>query len=88
MRNNLPAARAGREDLYDRMRLLYAHTIVEDAESSLDELQEALATLISIEAKYRQVLGKNHPQTLNAHTAVETARWALDARTRGAAQHS
>ena len=81
LRENLPNARA-RGDLYDSMRFLYVNSFVEDeAESSADDLREAVATITSIEAKYRQVLGKAHPQTRNARIALERAQRALDAHT-------
>ena len=81
LRKNLPNARV-RGNLFDSMRFLYANSFVEDeAESSADDLREAVATITSIEAKYRQVLGKAHPQTRNAQIALLRAQRALDART-------
>ena len=80
LRKNLPNARA-RGALFDSMRFLYANSFVEDeAESSADDLREAVATLTSIEAKHRQVLGKTHPETRNAQAALKRAQCVLDAR--------
>ena len=62
------------------MRSFYAETIYADADATLDDLREAVATLEETERISRRVLGIAHPNAPKLEYHVRKARAALRAR--------
>ena len=62
-----------------RMRWNYANALYEDDGAPLDDLREAVATLVEIEPTARRVLGGSHPVAMTMETSLRNARAALDA---------
>ena len=63
-----------------RIRRTYAYALVHDPSASIVDLREAVATLTSVQAGLRQLLGANHPQTQNSQEKLEDAQETLAAR--------
>ena len=61
------------------MRLNYAGALYKDAGASLDDLREAVTTLVETERTARQVLGKSHPTTTGIESHLRIARVLLRA---------
>ena len=83
LRRTMPVARRvlGDEDrLTLEMRTLYAQTLYEDSDATLDDLREAVTTFTEIERTARRVLGGAHPTTAGIEIALRNARAALRAR--------
>ena len=62
------------------MRSFYAETIYADADATLDDLHEAVATLEDTARTARRVLGGAHPLTTHIERTLQNARAALRAR--------
>ncbi|CAH0379102.1 unnamed protein product [Pelagomonas calceolata] len=83
LRRTLPVARRvlGDDDETTlRLRWYFAGGVVEDPASTLDDLREAVATLVEIERTARRVLGGAHPTTTGIEHRLRLARAALRAR--------
>ena len=74
--------RVGRDDseVSIRMRALYAQALYKDPAATLDDLNEAVATLKELERTARRVLGGAHPATEGIEFHLREARAALRAR--------
>ena len=62
------------------LRSLYAQSINHDDGATLDDLREAVETLVEIEPTARRVLGGAHPTVHLIETFLPDARVALRAR--------
>ena len=62
-----------------KMRWVYAGTLYEDPDATLDDLREAVTTLEDTERTARRVLGGAHPITKGIECDVPKARAALRA---------
>jgi len=63
-----------------KMRWVYAGTLYEDPDATLDDLREAVTTLEDTERTARRVLGGAHPITRGIEQSLQYARAALSAR--------
>ena len=63
-----------------KMRMLYAGTFYYDANAALDDLREAVATLVEVDRIARRVLGNSHPLTGTVGRVLGNARAAFRAR--------
>ena len=63
-----------------RMRSFYAETVYADADATLDDLREAVATLEETAPTARRVLGSANPLAAAIEGSLQTARAALRAR--------
>ena len=63
-----------------KMRSVYARTLYEDADATVDDLREAVSTLEDTDRIARRVFGNSHPNVLNIERNLEDSRAALDAR--------
>ena len=61
------------------LQVLYATAVHKDAESSLDEQREVIATLEDCHRIARQVFGASHPRCRDVERTLESARWRLSA---------
>ena len=61
------------------MRKLYAQAFYKDPVATLDDLREAVNTLVETEQTARRVLGGAHPLTLDTEDDLRNARAALRA---------
>ena len=83
MRKTVPVARrvlGENHNLTLRMRKIYAKALYKADGATLDDLREAVATLVEIEPTARRVLGGAHPLTVDIEGVVQNARAALRAR--------
>ena len=83
LRKTLPAARRvfGENDsLTIRMRANYAAALYYDNDAILDDLHEAVTTLVETVQTARQVLGGAHPTTKSIERSLQRARAVLRAR--------
>ena len=83
MRKTLPVGRRILGDTHEytfRIRSLYAEALYKDDGATLDDLREAVATLVEIEPIARRVLGTENPVTLSIVDDLQDARAALRAR--------
>jgi len=83
LRKMIPVARrvfgdTGRLTL--TMRKIYARALYEDAGATLDDLREAVTTLVETERIVRRVMGGAHPTTTAHEAALQEARAVLAAR--------
>jgi hypothetical protein len=62
------------------MRMIYAKALYKDDAATLDDLREAVTTLVETERTARRVLGGAHPVTTGIEGALRDARAALRAR--------
>ena len=77
LRKLMPISR-GLENLYIRRQ--YALAFVKDPSVSTADFREGVATLTSVEAATRRLLGANHPQARKSQNVLELAQEALAAR--------
>ena len=63
-----------------RMRRSHARTLYKDANATLDNLREAVTTLVESERTARRVFGSAHPLTEGIERDLQTSRAALRAR--------
>jgi hypothetical protein len=62
------------------MRWIYAQSLYKGPGAPLDDLREAVTTLVETERTARRVLGGAHPVTTGIEGALRDARAALRAR--------
>ncbi len=63
------------------MRKVYARALYEDPNATLDDVREAVTTLVEIERTARRVFGSAHPLTTGIGEDVQVARaWLLTMR--------
>ena len=62
------------------MRKVYADALCKDPAATLDDLREAVATLVEIERTARRVLGGAHPTTVAIERNLKVSREVLRAR--------
>jgi len=67
-------------DLTLKMRSMYARALYRDPAATLDELREAVTTLVETERTARRVFGGAHPTTELIKKSLHRARAALAAR--------
>ena len=82
-RNTIPVAQRfiGESDRVMLMiKMAYAETLYKDADATLDDLREAVATLEDTTRAARRVLGGAHPITVDIEANLQLARAALRAR--------
>ena len=82
LRKTLPVGRRILGDTHEytfRIRSLYAEALYKDDGATLDDLREAVATLVEIEPIARRVLGSAHPLAAGIEGALRESRAALDA---------
>ena len=63
-----------------KMRMIYAKALYKDDAATLDDLREAVTTLVETERTARRVLGGAHPLTLFFERSLRKSRAALRAR--------
>ena len=83
MRKTIPVAQrvlGASHDLTLTLRTNYAHTLIRDDSSTLDDLREAVTTLEEAEQTARRVLGGAYPTTGVIERSLRKARAALSAR--------
>ena len=64
-------------------RLIYAKSLYEDGDATLDDLREAVTTIEETERTARRVLGGANPTTMGIERALGTSRAVLRARETG-----
>ena len=80
LRKTLPVARRGLGGNYEltlRMRWNYAKALYRDDRATLDNLREAVTTLVESERTARRVFGSAHPLTEGIERDLQTSRAAL-----------
>ena len=85
LRKTIHAARrvlGDSEDITLRMKWTYARAFCEDSTAPLDDLREAVTTLVELERTARQVFGGANPLTAELGISLQNARAALHARKR------
>ena len=70
----------GGRDLLLKMRKSYAEALFRDTGATLDDLREAVTTLVETARTARRVLGSAHPVTAGIETDLRNARLVLSAR--------
>ena len=65
-----------------RARTIYALTLFEDTDATLDDVREAVETLEETERIARRVLGGAHPLTAGMEKSLRAARASIAARER------
>ena len=83
LRKTMPVARrALGEDnkLTLTLRWCYAEALYTDPDATLDDLREALRTLVETERTVRRVLGGAHPLTTSIEREIQNSQAALAAR--------
>ena len=88
LRHTIPVAQRVFGDTRDftlMMRWIYAMALYKGDGATLDELREAVETLVDIERTARRVLGGAHPKTEGIEVNLRAARAALRARETGTA---
>ena len=63
-----------------RMEWIYAEALYKDASASLDDVREAVATLVETARTSRRVMGGTHPFTAGIEKNLREARAVLRAR--------
>ena len=63
-----------------QMRKMYAKALFYDSSATLEDLSEAVTTLLDLEQTARRVFGGSHPLTLDLKRELRNARAALRAR--------
>ena len=63
-----------------KMRLIYAQSLYDHTGATLDDIREAVATLVETERTARRVLGGAHPLTSGIENNLRLAQAALRAR--------
>ena len=80
LRKTIPVAGRVLGDSHEltlKMRWLYAMALYRDADATLDDLREAVATLVEIERIARRVFGGAHPLTLAIEDDLQNERAVL-----------
>ena len=67
-------------DLTLRMRRIYAETLYEDGDATLDDLREAVKTLEELAPTARRVLGSTHPDVAGIERGLRMSRAELGSR--------
>ena len=83
LRRKIAVARRVLGDVHDltlKMRLNYAEALYEDDRATLDDLREAVTTLVESERTARRVFGSAHPLTEGIERDLQTSRATLRAR--------
>ena len=83
LRRQIPVARRVLGDSHDltlKMRKVYAESLYEHSDATLDDLREAVVTLEETARIARRVLGDAHPSTTVIEGAMREARATLRAR--------
>ena len=83
MRKTMPVARRVLGDSHQTTRLMrwsYAEALYKDKRATLDDLREAVTTLVELAPIARRVLGGAHPLTVGIERNLQIARAALRAR--------
>ena len=83
MRRTMPVARRVLGESHDstlKTRWIYAKALYNDPAATLDDLHEAVTTLVDTERTARRVLGAAHPVTVGIEGRLRFAREALAAR--------
>ena len=83
MRKMMPVARRVLRESHDitlKMDWIYAEALYKDPAATLDDLREAMTSLIGTERTARRVLGGAHPLTPQIEDDLQDARAALRAR--------
>ena len=84
LRKTLPVARRGLGGNYEltlRMRWNYAKALYRDDRATLDNLREAVTTLVESERTARRVFGSAHPDTAWLEQSLQCAQEILRLRT-------
>ena len=79
----MPVARRVLGDSHEitlKMRWIYAKALYRNDSATLDDLREAVTTLVETERTARRVLGGAHPLTPSIEQSLRRARAALRAR--------
>ena len=82
-RRTMPVARRVLGDSHEitlKMRWIYAKALYRNDSATLDDLREAVTTLVETERTARRVLGGAHPLTPSIERSLRLARAALRAR--------
>ena len=77
LRARIPVAERslGREHyIYLKLRWLYANSLCDPADATLDDLVRAEALLDDTYTRFRRVMGDGHPDTANIHKCLLGAR--------------
>ena len=83
LRKTIPSAQRVLGDSHDytlRIRTMYAAAFYEDTGATLDDLREAVTTLVDAGRTARRVLGSAHPTTMGIEEDLQNARAVLAAR--------
>ena len=83
LRKSMPVARRAlgeNDEATLRMRSTYARALYLDSESTLNDLREALNTLVETARIARRVLGSAHPNAMKIEQCLQKSRAALRAR--------
>ena len=83
LRKIMPVARRVLGDSHEitlKMRWIYAKALYRNDSATLDDLREAVTTLVETERTARRVLGGAHPLTPSIEQSLRRARAALRAR--------
>ena len=83
MRKTIPVAQRVLGDSRDvtlTMRWAYARALFEDADATLEDLREAVTTLVEAERAACRVLGGTHPIAVGIGRTLRNARAMLRAR--------
>jgi len=83
LRKNMPISRRVFGSSHEntlKMRTIYARTLYSDTGATLDDIREAVDTLVEVEQTARRVFGGTHPLTGYVEYEVREARAALRAR--------
>ena len=83
LRKIMPVARRVLGDSHEitlKMRWIYAKALYRNDSATLDDLREAVTTLVETERTARRVLGGAHPLTPSIERSLRLARAALRAR--------
>ena len=83
LRRTLPVARRFLGESHGftlKLRWNYAQTLSEDSAATLDDLREAVTTLLETTRTARRVLGGAHPDVVGIERALRRSRGVLSAR--------
>jgi hypothetical protein len=68
----------GREKMLSlRLRWVYANSLTDSADATIDDLVEAVETLESVAKSWKRVMGERHPETVKVLNASKSAREKL-----------
>ena len=60
-----------------RLRWVYANSLTDSADATIDDLVEAVEVLEPIAKSWKRVMGERHPETQSARNSLESAREKL-----------